>query len=143
MRVVTATLIVTVAAHLAVSVGQELPKEPVQLTFRAQTDLVAVPFEVRRGSRPVSNLTSSDVVLFEDGRPRAFTGFEPPPERPSLELVVMFDVTDVQRGGFWNAEALHDLASVWNDAMSRTVLEDRERPSGSRSISSTSPGYGV
>jgi hypothetical protein len=30
----------------------------------------------------------------------ALTGFEAPPDHPSLELVVMFNVTDVQRGGF-------------------------------------------
>src|SRR5687767_2223020 len=80
-----------------VCVAEQAPRESAQTAFRAQTDLVVVPFQVRRGSRPASDLTSSDVVLLEDGRPRAFMGFEPPPQSPSLELVVMFDVTDVQR----------------------------------------------
>ena len=71
----------------------------------------------------MSDLTSSDVVLLEDGRPRAFTGFEPPPEHPSLELVVMFDVTDAQRGGFWSPKALHELASSWNEATVRAIVE--------------------
>jgi len=91
----------------------------------------------------VSDLTSSDVVLLEDGRPRAFTGFEPPPEHPKLELVVMFDVTDAQRGGFWSAKALHELASSWNEATVRAIVEGQGRAFGSRSISSTSPGYGA
>ena len=110
---------------MTVAQGQETPKESPQLAFRAQTDVVVVPFQVRRGSRPVSDLTSADVVLLEDGRRRDFTGFEAPSEHPSLELVVMFDVTDVQRGGFWNAKALHELASFWNDAMARAIVEEQ------------------
>ena len=108
-----------------ISLGQETPRESTQPTFRTRTDVVVVPFQVRRGSLPVSNLTSSDVVLLEDGRPRAFTGFEPPPDRSSLELVMMFDVTDVQRGGFWSAKALHELATFWNEAIARVLFEEQ------------------
>jgi hypothetical protein len=108
---------------VGVSPGQETPKEATQPTFRAQTDVVVVPFQVRRGSRPVSDLESSDVVLLEDGRPREVAGFEAPSDRPSLELVVMFDVTDVQRGGFWSARALRELASFWNEATMPAIVE--------------------
>ncbi|MGH9237381.1 MAG: hypothetical protein ACRD3G_05005 [Vicinamibacterales bacterium] len=64
-------------------------------------------------------------LLLEDGRRRDFTGFEAPSEHPSLELVVMVDVTDVQRGGFWSAKALHELASVWNEATVRAIVEEQ------------------
>src|SRR5688572_5109272 len=101
---------------VGITLAQETPRAPALPAFRVQTDLVVVPFEVRRGSRAVSDLEPSDVVLLEDGVPRAFTAFEPPPDHPSLELVVMFDVTDVQQGGFWSAKALDDLASFWNEA---------------------------
>src|SRR5262249_5725478 len=73
----------------------------------------------------VSNLTPSDVVLLEDGVPNAFTGFEAPSDHPSLDLVVMFDVTDVERGGFWNAKALHDLADYWNTMITQALLAER------------------
>jgi hypothetical protein len=76
---------------------------PVQSAFRAGTNLVIVPFQVSRGSLSVSDLKSADVVLLEDGVPRAFTVFETPPANPVLELVVMFDVTDVKQGGFGDA----------------------------------------
>lgn len=95
-----------------------------QPALHVQTDLVVVPFQVRRGSRSVSDLKSTDVVLLEDGVPRAFTGFEAPPDHPSLDLAVMFDVTDVQRGGFWNAKALHDMVSYWDEKGARALLEE-------------------
>jgi hypothetical protein len=79
---------------------------------------------VRRGSRSVSELKPPDVVLLEDGVPRAFTGFEAPPDHPSLELVVMFDVTDVERGGFWSAKTLHVMVSYWNETMARALLAE-------------------
>jgi hypothetical protein len=82
-----------------VSLAQQTPNEPAQPALRVQTDLVVVPFQVQRGSRAVSDLKASDVVLLEDGVPRAFTGFEAPSDHPSLELVVMFDVTGMQREG--------------------------------------------
>src|SRR5215831_20181412 len=92
--------IATGALLVAISLAQQItkqPAEPAKPALRVQTDLVVVPFQVRRGSRSVSDLKPSDVVLLEDGVPRAFAGFEPPSDHPSLELVVMFDVTDVER----------------------------------------------
>src|SRR5215467_8794793 len=122
---------------VGMSVAQQNSQEPAQPTLHVQTDLVVIPFKVQRGSRPVSDLTSSDVVLLEDGVPRAFTGFEAPAEHPSLELVVMFDVTDMQRetdarallktgapAGFWSAKTLHDMVAYWNETIVRALLEE-------------------
>jgi hypothetical protein len=69
-------------------------QELVTPSFHAKTDLVTVPFQVRRGSRSASDLKPSDVVLLEDGVPRSFTIFEAPPVHLTLDLVVMFDVTN-------------------------------------------------
>ena len=108
---------------------QRTPEQPRQPAFRAGTDVVVVPFQVRRGSRPVSDLTPAEVILLDEGVPRAFTGFEAPSNRPSLELVVMFDVTGGQRPGmqppaFWTNEHLYEFAGAWNEAMSRALFEE-------------------
>lgn len=59
-----------IALFLAgVSPGQQLSPEPAQPALHVQTELVIVPFEVRRGSRSVFDLKPSDVVLLEDGAP--------------------------------------------------------------------------
>src|SRR6516165_6412019 len=86
----------------SMSAGQQISQEPAQPTLHVQTDLVVIPFQVRRGPRSVSDLKSSDVVLLEDGVPRTFTGFEAPPDHPSVEFVVMFDVTADPHAGFLN-----------------------------------------
>ena len=106
------------------SLAQQNSRDTAQPALHVQADLVVVPFQVRRGSRSVSDLKPADVVLLEDGVPRAFTGFEAPLDDPSLELVVMFDVTDAQRGGFWDAKGLHDMVSYWNETMARALLEE-------------------
>jgi hypothetical protein len=103
-----------------------------QLTFHAQTKLVTVPFQVRRGSRSV-DLNPSDVVLLEDGVPRSFAVFEKPPEHLTLDLVVMFDVTNPTPApaakdgkatpGFWDTKTLQDLAAFWSGAIARRLLE--------------------
>jgi len=98
-------------------------QELAQPKFRVQTDAVIVPFEVRRGSHPVSDLNRSDVVLLEDGVPRGFSGFEAPADHPSLDLVVMFDVTEVQRGGFLSGTALQHMVSYWNDTIMQALLQ--------------------
>src|SRR5262249_3709076 len=101
---------------------------------RAKTDLVIVPFQVRRGSRSVSDLKPSDVVLLEDGVPRSFTVFQPPQVHLTLDLVVMFDVTNPRRplagsaqkgtAGFWDTKALQELADYWSEAIARRLLEE-------------------
>jgi len=111
---------VVIAGLLAVvSRAQQDLQAPVQPVLRVQTDVVVVPFEVRRGSRSLTDLKSSDVVLLEDGVRRTVTGFEPPSDHPTLELVLMFDVTDV----FWSADALHDLTGYWTKAITQALLE--------------------
>jgi hypothetical protein len=101
-------------------------QEPVPPSFHAQTDLVTVPFQVRRGSRPASDLKPLDVVLLEDGVPRGFTIFEAPPVHLTLDLVVMFDVTNPMKGtaGFWDAKALQALAGYWSEAIARRLLDE-------------------
>ena len=109
-------------------------QEPVAPSFHARTDLVTVPFQVRRGSRSVSDLKPADVVLLEDGVPRGFTIFEAPPVHLTLDLVVMFDVTNPRvtpprrdlrgRAGFWDTEALWDLADYWSEAIARQLLDE-------------------
>src|SRR6185295_3226344 len=93
----TSRTIATGLLLVGVCLAQQTSQEPTPPALHVQTDLVVVPFQVRHGSRSVSDLKPPDVVLLEDGVPRAFTGFEAPSDHPSLELVVMFDVTDVQR----------------------------------------------
>jgi hypothetical protein len=119
------------AAATALLVGLCLAQqEPVTPSFHAQTDLVAVPFQVRRGSRSVSDLKPSDVVLLEDGVSRSFTIFEAPPVHLTLDLVAMFDVTKTtpdQKGrvGFWDAKALQDLANYWSETITRRLLDEQ------------------
>ena len=109
----TAATILLVAVCLA-------QQEPLPPSFRVQSDLVIVPFQVHRGSRSVSDLKPSDVVLLEDGVSRGFTVFEKPPEHLTLDLVVMFDVTvprpdaRIYRIRVWDAQALLDLTAYWN-----------------------------
>jgi hypothetical protein len=105
-------------------------QEPVPPSFRVQSDLVILPFQVHRGSRSVSDLTASDVVLLEDGVSRAFTVFEKPPEHLTLDLVVMFDVTTPKpdpktyRIRVWDAKALLDLTAYWSEAIVRRLLDE-------------------
>jgi hypothetical protein len=87
-RTITACVIL-----VGLSLAEQTSQEPAQPALHVQTDLVVVPFQVRRGSRSVSDLTPSDVVLVEDGVQRPFTDFDAPSDHPSLELVMMFDVT--------------------------------------------------
>ena len=51
---------------VGMSLAQQTSQDPAQPALRVQTDLVVVPFQVRRGSRSVSDLKPSDVVLLED-----------------------------------------------------------------------------
>jgi hypothetical protein len=127
-----------IAAVLAVGLSfaqqSSVKQEPAAPSFHAQTDLVTVPFQVRRGSRSVSDLKRSDVVLLEDGVPRGFTIFEAPPAHLTLDLVVVFDVTNPTvtpprrdlkgRVGFWDTKALQDLADYWSEAIARRLLHE-------------------
>ncbi len=120
----TSRTIATGIFLIGMSLAQQTSKEPAQPTLHVQTDLVVVPFQVQRGSRQGSNLKPSDVVLLEDGVPRAFTVFDAPQKHPSLQLELMFDVTDEERGGFWSAKALHDMVDYWNEMTAEALLEE-------------------
>jgi hypothetical protein len=130
MRAKAVRTISTTVLLVGLCLAQQPPKEPLPPTFRAQTDLVTVAFQVRRGSGSISDLKPSDVVLLEDGNPRAFTVFEAPPSHLTLDLVVMFDVTKPppdqkrRRVWFWDAKALQDLASYWSEAIARRLLDE-------------------
>jgi hypothetical protein len=114
--------IAAAAFLLGLSLAQQ---EPVPPSFHTQTNLVVVPFQIRRGSHSVSDLKPTDVVLLEDGVPRDFTIFEAPPAHLTLDLVVMFDVTKkTPRVEFWDAKALQDLASYWSEAITRRLLDE-------------------
>jgi hypothetical protein len=61
----------------------------------------------------------------------SFTIFEKPPERLTLDLVVMFDVTSPsldekrQSIGFGDTKALRDLANYWDEAATRGLFDAR------------------
>jgi hypothetical protein len=123
-------IVAAAALVVRLSAAQQTPRESAQPTFRAATNLVTVPFQVRRGARSVSDLNPSDVVLLEDGVPRSFTIFEAPPVNLTLDLVVMFDVTKppprekARRVWVWDAKALHELANYWSEAIARRLLDE-------------------
>jgi hypothetical protein len=129
IRILTATPVI-----VGLLVAQGTPLESAQPTFHAATNLVTIPFQVRRGSRSVSDLKSMEVLLLEDGVPRGFTIFEAPPVHLMLDLVVMFDVTNPKvtparrdlrgRAGFWNTKALRDLDGYWSEAITRRLLDE-------------------
>lgn len=121
MRYVFRAAVVSVLA--GVLYAEQVSPALAQPVLRVQTEVVVVPFQVRRGSRSLTDLAPADVVLLEDGVPHTFAGFEPPSHHPSLELVVMFDITDIERGGFWSAKALHDLSGYWSDAIAGVLFE--------------------
>src|SRR5262245_61804210 len=52
------------------SFAEQTSQDDVHPAVHVQAELVVVPFQVRRGSRSVSDLKPSDVVLLEDGAPR-------------------------------------------------------------------------
>ena len=113
---------------VAVCLAQQGPFPP---SFRVQSDLVILPFQVHRGSRSVSDLKPSGIVLPEDGVSRGFTVFEKPPEHLTLDLVVMFDVTTpkpdprIYRVSVWDAKALQDLTAYWSETIAHRLLHER------------------
>lgn len=116
-RTIAATVLL-----IGLSLAQQRPTETLVPTFQVDANLVMVPFAVRRGNRQIADLKPADVVLLEDGVPRGFTVFEAPPEHPSLELVMMFDFSNIG-GGFWDPKNIRDLSSHWNEGIVRSVLE--------------------
>jgi hypothetical protein len=112
------------------SVGQKTQNQSAPPTFRAQSDLVMVPFRVERGKQYVTGLSRGDVLLLEDGQARDFSVFEPPDMgHTPLELVLLFDTTDfsvghVKPSGSYNEgiSEVRGVAKHWDEAMSEAVL---------------------
>ena len=127
-------IIIAVRLFAGLLAAQQNPVTSAESTFRATAKLVTVSFQVRGGSRSGFDLKPSDVVLLEDGVPRSFTIFEAPPVHLTLDLVVMFDVTNPRltpagkdrkgTAGFWDTKALQDLADYWSEAIARRLLEE-------------------
>jgi len=102
-------------------------------TFRSQSDLVIVPFNVTRRGQYVQDLKAGDVVLLEDGQQRGFSVFEGPDtqSRTPVELVLLFDTTvfptawitpaQYARGGIYGGPK-DDFTVGWEHAVSGAVL---------------------
>jgi hypothetical protein len=103
---------------LVLSAAQQTLKDPGQPTFRTATDLVTVPFVVRRGSRSDSDLKPLGC------------GAEAPPVHLTLDLVNVRRhesqdhpprADQKGRAGFGDAKALQDFAGSWSEAIARRV----------------------
>jgi VWFA-related protein len=93
-----------VAAILAATAAaQETP------VFRAESNLVLVRFHVVKKQRYVTALTRDDVVLLEDGAPRAFTLFEGGNAAAARTLPVDFTLLFDTSGSVRNAGLLNPL----------------------------------
>jgi hypothetical protein len=121
--------------------------------FHSNSELVVLPFHVVRGKSYVPDLKRDDVVLLEDGKPRAFSLFESPAarHRSPLDLILLFDTTtfDLPHPGdirvtwgpsgdpppalpgqkvgpfrtYWDRDATYEFAQYWDDTLSRAILE--------------------
>ena len=80
-------------------------------------------FHVDHGKNFVTDLKPSDVVLLEDGKPRAFTIFDSPATqgRMPLELVLLFDANPAIPS-FWDPAGVYRFIPHWTLAMSQQVL---------------------
>jgi len=109
---------------LGVAWAQQAPPEQSPVMFYTQTGLVLLPFHVAHGKNYVTNLSASDVILLEDGKPRPFTVFDSPDTlgRMPLELALLFDANpkiDIM----WDPEDVFRFIPQWNEARSRTIFE--------------------
>jgi hypothetical protein len=107
--------------------------------FSSESRLVLLSFNVQRGKYYAPDLKPEDVMLIEDGRPRAFTVFEGPStgSRPPLELALLFDTTTLPPPNsgvkvglangpgrtLWDRDATYGFAAQWTEAESRKILE--------------------
>jgi hypothetical protein len=102
-------------------------------TFSSEARLVLLSFNVQRGAYFAPDLKPEDVLLLEDGKPRAFTVFEGPGKgrRPPLELVLLFDTTTLPpaesklkvRDTYWDRDSTYSFAAQWGEKDSRAILE--------------------
>lgn len=125
-----AVIVLTLIADL--SLAQKPRMETAEPTFRAQSEIVLVPFHVTIGNRYVEDLNRADIVLLEDGQPRQFDIFEGPAtqHRVPIELVLLFDTnaarhSNQERGvnEFWNPARIYSFVRTWNELMSAQLLE--------------------
>jgi hypothetical protein len=98
----------TLALNLvtALALAQQTPHSSAP-TFRAQSDLVLLPFHVTRRDVYVRDLKAGDVVLLEDGHPRDFSIFEGPDTQRRLG-----SSHSTPRLGSWRRSALCCMAQV-------------------------------
>src|SRR6185437_11214129 len=104
-------LVILLALMAKESLGQTSQIHPADPTFRAQSEMVVVPFHVILGNQYIDDLNRADIVLLEDGKLRPFQIFEAPAShrRLAIELVLLFDTNaprhpNADRGvnDFWN-----------------------------------------
>lgn len=106
--------------------GLAFPQPPAAdpVAFQTQTRLVMLPFHAARGNTNVADLTKSDVVLLEDGRPREFSIFDVPSgaDRMPVELVLLFDANP-RAGPLWDPAGVYQFVKQWDDSMSAALLQ--------------------
>jgi hypothetical protein len=91
--------------------------------FYTQTGLVLVPFHVVHGKNQVTTLSSSDVILLEDGKRRPFTVFDSPASqgRMPIELALLFDANP-KINYMWDPEDVFRFIPQWNEERSREIF---------------------
>jgi len=124
-------LVILLALMAKESLGQTSQIHPADPTFRAQSEMVVVPFHVILGNQYIDDLNRADIVLLEDGKLRPFQIFEAPAShrRLAIELVLLFDTNaprhpNADRGvnDFWNPTRIYSFVNDWNDLMSARLL---------------------
>jgi hypothetical protein len=109
-------------AAMGLAFAQQPAGDPV--AFQTQTRLVMLPFHAARGNTNLADLSKSDVVLLEDGRPREFSIFDVPSgtDRMPVELVLLFDANP-RAGELWNPAGVYQFVKQWNNSMSAALLQ--------------------
>lgn len=109
-----------------VLLGQQAPPVSSPPIFRSQTELVLLSFHVTQAKHNVTELTPTDVLLLEDGKPRDFSIFDSPAAktRMPLDLVLLFD-TNPAIPYFWDPDAVYSFVRDWDEAMSRAALANQ------------------
>ena len=104
--------------------AQQSSVESAEPVFQSQSRLVLLPFRVVQHKSFVTNLRQSDVVLLEDGKPRAFTIFDTPTSQARLpvELVLLFDTTP-KIPILWDPSDVFRFVSQWDDGLSGEILQ--------------------
>lgn len=109
-----------------VLLGQQAPPVSSPPIFRSQTELVLLSFHVTQAKHNVTELTPTDVLLLEDGKPRDFSIFDSPAAktRMPLDLVLLFD-TNPAIPYFWDPDAVYSFVRDWDEENSRAALANQ------------------